>query len=223
MGTTKAAAAKKVIPPKVGRKPPKVLAEQAANRREAKRDGIPIVEAKLTPFAERFCVEFVRCGILEDAHRATEVGLRVPLDMTGFDVFVEETENTIKGRLVKSKVYHITDSHGRPVSENDLRLGSAANLYALPEVRQRIRDLRAEAGKLLRITAESLAEECDQIQLAAMKSGQLQVAANLVAMKGKMFGIEAGSADPGATPVTAVEIRIRDYTGKPKASKELDN
>lgn len=207
---------------KTGRAPTKVQREQAANRREAQRDGLPKAEAKLTDFAERFCVEFVRCGVIEDAHRATELALRVPLDTSGFHVEVETTERTVKGKTVYSKVLLITDDHGRAVSEADLRLATAANLFALPEVKRRIRELRAEAAKLITVTAESLAEECEQIKMAAMRSGQLQVAANVMAMKAKMFGVEAGPGEGGGNvpPPTAVNINIRDYTGKPKPRED---
>lgn len=200
----------------------KVRREQAKNRREAVKDGLPKSEAKLTDFAERFCVEFVRCGIIEDAHRATELALRVPLDTTGFSVEVEETERTVKGKKVYSKVLIITDDHGRAVSEADLRLAAASNLFAMPEVKRRIRELRAEHAKLITVTAESLAEECEQLKMAAMRSGQLQVAANVMAMKAKMFGVEAGPGEGGGNvpPPAAVNINIRDYTGKPKHARE---
>lgn len=202
---------------KTGKPPAKVLREQAKNRREAVRDGLPKSEAKLTEFAERFCVEFVRCGVIEDAHRATELALRVPLDTTGFNVEVEQTERTVKGKTVYSKVLIITDDHGRAVSEADLRLSAAANLYAMPEVKRRIRELRAEHAKLITVTAESLAEECEQVKMAAMRSGQLQVAANVLSMKAKMFGIEAGPGEGGgaAVPAASVNINIRDFSGKP--------
>lgn len=207
---------------KTGKPPTKVQRQQAANRREAERDGLPKSEAKLTDFAERFAREFVRCGVLEDAHRATELALRVPLDTAGFNVEVETTERTVKGKTVQSRVLIITDDHGRAVSENDLRLASAANLYALPEVKRRIREIRAENAKLIQVTAESLAEECELVQLAAMRSGQLQVATNLLAMKAKMFGIEAGPGEGAgaAPPAAAVNINIRDYTGKPKPRED---
>lgn len=207
---------------KTGRAPTKVQRQQAANRREAVRDGLPKAEAELTDFAERFCREFVRCGILEDAHRATELALRVPLDTSGYNVEVEQTERTVKGKKVYSKVLIITDNEGRHISENDLRLASATNLYVLPEVKRRIREIRAENAKLIQVTAESLAEECELVQMAAMRSGQLQVATNLLAMKAKMFGIEAGPGEGGGTPIpaAAVNINIRDYTGKPKPRED---
>lgn len=216
-------ATKKAVPPKAGRKPPKVLKEQAAARREAERDGLPKSEAKLTEFAERFCVEYVRCGILDDAHRATELALRVPLDTTGFNVEVESYERKVKGKTVYSKVLVITDDHGRPVSEADLRLAAAANLFALPEVKRRIRELRAEHAALIKVTAESLAEKIEHIQAHAMRSGQLQVALNGVAMEAKLFGLETGPGEGGANappPAAAVNINIRDYTGKPAAARE---
>lgn len=202
---------------KTGKPPAKVLREQAKNRREAVRDGLPKSEAKLTEFAERFCIEFVRCGVIEDAHRATELALRVPLDTTGFNVETEQTERTVKGKTVYSKVLIITDDHGRAVSEADLRMSAAANLYAMPEVKRRIRELRAEHAKLITVTAESLAEECEQVKMAAMRSGQLQVAANVLSMKAKMFGIEAGPGEGGgaAVPAASVNINIRDFSGKP--------
>lgn len=202
--------------------PTKVQREQAAARREARKDGLPKADAKLTDFAERFCHEFLRCGVLEDAHRATELALRVPLDTAGFNVEVEQTERKVKGKTVYSKVLVITDDHGRPVSESDLRLASAANLYSLPEVKRRIRDLRAEHAAQIRVTAESLAEECELVQLAAMRSGQLQVAANVLSMKAKMFGIEAGPGEGAGAPppAAAVNINIRDYTGKPAPARE---
>lgn len=208
--------------PKTGRAPTKVQREQAANRREAVRDGLPKSEAKLTEFAERFCREFVRCGVLEDAHRATELALRVPLDTSGFNVETETTERTVKGKKVQSRVLIITDDHGRTISENDLRIAAATNLYVMPEVKRRIREIRAENAKLIQVTAESLAEECELLQLAAMRSGQLQVAANAIAMKAKMFGVEAGPGEGGgnASPPTAVNINIRDYTGKPKPRED---
>lgn len=207
---------------KTGRAPPKVLREQAANRREAVKDGLPKAEAKLTDFAERFCIEFLRVGILEDAHRATELALRVPLDTTGYNVEVETTERTVKGKKVQSRVLIITDDNGRHISENDLRLASAANLYALPEVKARIRALRAEAAANIRVTAESIAAKLELIHDHAIKSGQLQVAANCAAMEAKMFGIEAGPGEGGgnAPPPAAVNINIRDYTGKPKPREE---
>lgn len=207
---------------KTGRAPTKVQREQAAARREAVRDGLPKSEAKLTEFAERFCKEFVRCGVIEDAHRATELALRVPLDTTGYHTEYETTERTVKGKTVQSRVLVITDDHGRAVSEGDLRLAAAANLYAMPEVKRRIRELRAEAAALITVTAESLAEECEQVKMAAMRSGQLQVAANVLAMKAKMFGVEAGPGEGGGNvpPPASVNINIRDYTGKPKHARE---
>jgi hypothetical protein len=39
-------------------------------------------------------------------------------------------------------------------------------------------------------------------------------------MKAKMFGIEAGSGEGNLPPAASVEIRIRDYTGKPKPAKD---
>ena len=211
-------------PPKTtkqGRPPPKVIREQAALRREAKRDGLPNDQAELTDFAARFCVEYVRCGILEDAHRATELALRVPLDTTGYEVEIEESSRTVKGKAVYSKVYHITDSLGREISESELRQASAFNLYALPEVQRRIRELRAEAASLVKVTAESLATKLALIQDHAVRLGQLQVATNCVAMEAKMFGIEAGPGEGAgaALPAASVDINIRDYTGKPKRSQ----
>lgn len=207
---------------KTGRAPTKVQREQAAARREAVRDGLPKSEAKLTEFAERFCREFVRCGVLEDAHRATELALRVPLDTSGFNVETETTERTVKGKKVQSRVLIITDDHGRTISENDLRIAAATNLYVMPEVKRRIREIRAENAKLIQVTAESLAEECELLQLAAMRSGQFQVVANTIAMKAKMFGVEAGPGEGGgnAPPPAAVNINIRDYTGKPKPRED---
>ncbi len=210
------------LPPKQGRTPTKVQRQQAANRREARKDGLPKSEAKLTPFAERFCVEFLRCGVLEDAHRATELALREPLDTSGFNVEVETTERTVKGKTVQSRVLIITDDHGRTVSEADLRLASATNLFAMPEVQRRIRELRAEAAKLITVTAESLAEKIATIQAHAVRTGQLQVALNGVAMEAKMFGIETGPGEGAASapPAAAVNINIRDYTGKPKPRED---
>jgi hypothetical protein len=208
--------------PKTGRPATKVQKDQAANRREAVRDGLPKAEAKLTDFAERFCTEYVRCGVLEDAHRATELALRVPLDTAGYHVEVEQTERTVKGKTVYSKVLIITDDNGRPVSENDLRLASATNLWAMPEVKRRVREIRAENAKLIQVTAESLAEKIEHIQQHAIRTGQLQVALNGVAMEAKMFGIETGPGEGGGAviPAAAVNINIRDYTGKPKPRED---
>lgn len=207
---------------KTGKPPTKVQREQAKNRREAVKDGLPKAEAKLTEFAERFCVEYLRCGIMEDAHRATELALRVPLDTAGFDVEVETTERTVKGKKVQSRVLIITDEHGRPVSEADLRLAAASNLFCLPEVQRRIRELRAEAAKLITVTAESLAAKLELIHTHAIRSGQLQVAANCAAMEAKMFGIEAGPGEGAgaAVPAASVNINIRDYSGKPAPREE---
>lgn len=219
-------ATKKTTPPKQGRKPPKVLADQAAARRAAAKDGLPKSEAQLTPFAERFCVEYVRIGILEDAHRATELALRVPLDTTGFNVEVEKFERKVKGKTVYSQVLNITDDHGRPVSENDLRLGAAANLYSLPEVKRRIRELRADAAAEIKITAETLARKIEHIQDHAIRSGQLQVALNGVAMEAKLFGLETGPGEGAGAGVpataTSVNINIRDFSGPPAAPAQED-
>lgn len=199
----------------------KVRREQAAKRREAVRSGKTKAEAELTPFAERFCFEFTRCGVLEDAHRSTELALRVPLDTTGFNVEVEKSQREVKGKIVYSKVLIITDDHGRTVSEADLRLAAATNLFAMPEVKRRIRELRAEAAEHIKITAELLAEKIENIQAHAIRTGQLQVALNGVAMEAKMFGIETGPGEgAGAAPVAMVNVNIRDFTGKPKASQD---
>ncbi len=214
-----AVATTKKVNPKTGRPPTKVQREQAELRREAVRDGLPKAEAKLSEFAERFAVEFARCGVLEDAHRATELALRVPLDTAGFNVEVEQSERTVKGKKVYSKVMIITDQQGRPVSEADLRLASAVNIYSMPEVKRRIRELRAEAAKLIQITAATLAEKIERIQDHALRTGQLQVALNGVAMEAKLFGLETGGGEngSGAPPAApaAVNINIRNFTGKP--------
>ena len=209
----------------VSKKPPaKAQREQAANRREAKRDGLPLSEATLSPFVACFCQEFVRWGILEEAHYNAERITREPLDLSGFEVHEERWERSVKGKTVTGITRTITDpATGWEVPMSDIRAARAAQLWHMPEVKAEIARLKQEAATSIRVTAEILSGQCDQIYDHAVRSGQLQVAANVVAMKGKMFGVEAGSADPGLTPVTAVEIRIRDYTGKPKASKDLDN
>lgn len=215
---TRAATTKKPDPKK-GVPPSKVQREQAKLRREAVRDGLPKHEAKLTPFAERFCHEFLRCGVIEDAHRATELALNIPLDVSGYDVEYEETTRTVKGRKVDSRVMVILDNHGRTISEADLRLAQASNIYVMPEVKQRIRDLRAEAASAIRVTAESIALQLDQVVDNATRDRQHQVVANCLAMKAKVFGVDAGSSGGGGgdqpTPTATVEVRIRDFTGKP--------
>lgn len=213
-----AAAAKKTNS-KTGRTPTKAQREQAALRREAERDGLPKEEAALGPFAERFCFEFCRCGVLDEAHRATELALREPLDTSGFHVETEKTATTIKGKTVHSTILIITDSDGRPVSEADLRLASASNLYSLPEVRRRIRDIKAEYAKNVRVTAESIVADLEQVVTNATRDRQHQAAANCIAMKAKVFGVDAGNAGGGGSnepaPTVSVEVRIRDFTGKP--------
>lgn len=222
--TTRKAKAHPKVNTKTGRAPTKVQREQAANRREATRDGLPKAEARLGDFAERFCIEYVRIGIPEDAHRAAELALGVPLDTSGYDVQEEITERTVKGQLTRHRSYIITDRNGHPVSEYELRSSSAANLLVLPEVAQRIRDLRHEAAKLVKITAESLALEFLQIKGHAIRDKQYQVAANCVAASAKMFGLDAlGQGAGGAEPPAAaasVNINIRNFTGKAAARED---
>lgn len=217
--TTRKAKAPPKVNNKTGRTPTKALREQAANRREAVRDGLPKSEAKLGDFAERFCIEYVRIGIPEDAHRATEIALGVPLDTSGYDVQEEITERTVKGQKTRHRSFIITDRNGHPISEYELRSTSAANLLILPEVAQRIRDLRHEAAKLVKITAETLALEFMQIKGHAIRDKQYQVAANCVAASAKMFGLDAVGQGPGAgdppAQAASVNINIRNFTGKP--------
>lgn len=142
----------------------------------------------------------------------------MPLDTSGFNVQREKTSTTVKGKAIESTVLIITDANGHSVSEHELRLASAANLFHLPEVQRRIRELRAEYAARINVTAHTIAAKLETISAHAIRDKQYQVAANCAAMEAKMFGVDAGSAGGGGgdpAPTVAVEVRIRDFTGKP--------
>lgn len=198
-------------------KPPtKVQREQARSRREAERDGKSKTEASLTPFVACFCREYVRWGILPDAHFNAEVMTKTPLDLTGFEVYEEKTPRTVKGKQIMVITKTIIDpATGQEIPESVIRSARAAQLWHMPEVKAECDRLRKEAAKAIEVTAESLAEELAQIKHHAIVSGQLQVAANVTAMKAKMFGVEAGSGGGDTVPPAAsVNINIRDFTKK---------
>lgn len=193
-------------------------------RRAVKRKGGDATETPLTPFVRAFCQEYARVGILEVAHGNAELIAREPLDCSGFDVHVEEWDETVKGAKVQCRKTTIYDPvTGAVVKESEIRKARAAQLYHMPEVQAEVRRLRDAEAELVKVTANSLVVRMAQIHDAAMEKGQLQVAANLVAMHAKLFGLDAGAGDAGgntpAAPVAAVEVRIRDYSGKPADSE----
>jgi hypothetical protein len=209
--------------PLADKPPSKQQRAQARARRETKRDGKSMAETPLTKFVQTFCREYVRLGVLEDAHYNAEMMEREPLDLTGFEVIEEKWERTVKGKKVTGKTVTVIDPDtGREVGLNIIRTARAAQLYHMPEVQAELRRLRAEAAEHINITAQTLATKIALIQDHAIRTGQLQVALNGAAMEAKMFGIEAGPGEGGGTPVpaAAVNINIRDYTGKPKPRED---
>lgn len=213
--------AKKTVPSRkvLNKKPPtKDQREQARVRAEAKRSGQAASAAPvISPFIECFCREYVRVGILEDAHRAAENITRTKLDTIGFRVEYDEWEERVKGKTVRRKAMRIYDDErgGIEVPERQLRQARAAQLYHLPEVQARIQAIRDDYAKFVKVTAEGLSGKLKVIFDHAVSSGQLQVAANVTAMEAKMFGVDAGSGEGGAPPAAAVNINIRDFSGKP--------
>jgi hypothetical protein len=204
-------------------KPPsKAQRDQAASRREAKANGIPLDEAALSPFVAVFCEEYVRIGILSDAHRMAERRCREPLDLSGFRVEYKDDVVPNKGKITERVVRTrkiIDPVNGYEVQEDEIRSARAADLYSLPEVKARIKALRKQIADQIDITAQSLAQKSALVFRHAIAAGEYQVAANLIALEGKLFGVEAGSGgDAAGVPVQSVNINIRDFSGKKKAS-----
>lgn len=182
--------------------------------------GRPASETPLTDFVEVFCQEYVRTGILTDAHRWAERRLRTDVPLDGYHVEYNTKEVTERGKIrkIRERVITIPET-GHVITEDEIRSGRAAHLYSLPEVKARVKALRKQIADQIDITAQSLAQKSALVFRHALAAGELQVAANLIALEGKLFGVEAGSGgDAAGVPVQSVNINIRDFSGKKKAS-----
>jgi hypothetical protein len=193
---------------KTGRKPTE--AQRAAAKARRAGDAAGAAACLLGPFELEFCLQYAHTGLLAPSYLAAEVRTNTPLDLSNYEIATErEVTHDNKLKRITRRIYTLEGEH---VKEEDIRYARAMALMGYPEVRDRIAQIKAERAARIKVSAESIAEELDAIAAHAMTVGQLQVAAATKGMKAKMFGIEAGTGEAPAAPVTEVRINIRDCT-----------
>lgn len=185
-------------------------AQRAAAKARRNGDAAGAAACILGAFELEFCFQYAHTGLLAASYLAAEVRTNTPLDLSNYEIATER-EVDVNNRLkrITRRIYTLD---GEQVKEDDIRYAKAMGLMSYPEVRERIAQIKAERAERIKVSAESIAEELDAIAAHAMTVGQLQVAAATKGMKAKMFGIEAGTGEAPAAPVTEVRINIRDCT-----------
>ncbi|MBT9158771.1 MAG: hypothetical protein DDT26_00018 [Dehalococcoidia bacterium] len=197
--------------PKIPAMKTRQIAAQSALGKAAKANGgerfVEVERAPLTAFVEAFCIEYVRGPVVAEAHFRAEIMTGQPLEVTGF-------------RRVKSdngKYWIYCDRNEVPEDPTVLRHSAGCHLLARPEVRRRVLELRAEAAKEAKVTAESIAFQVQTVFERAMTKDQLQVALNCTAAIAKLYGIESTNGEDQPAVSASVTINIRDQSGKAKA------
>lgn len=198
--------------------------EQARLRRSAKREGADPATAVTTRFTDAFCLALASIPWdAAEAHRRAELATKTDLDLSGYDVEVHKNREEVNGKMVDRNT-RVVMLHDRVVPESEIRLAQASFLASLPEVKARVAEYRKQMAAAVTVSAESLAVELEEARIVALQTKQPQAAVNASRLKAEMFGVadpgQGEGDEPGQKKTTAVNINIRDFSGRATAAAE---